>query len=65
MVFSDAPECSRKGQLIYYAGIGERLKLVCHINAYPKNNLFYEWNFKKSMDKQSLAKSEKTLRYVY
>ena len=39
----DVPECSRKGQLVYYAGIGESIRFVCHVNAYPKSNLSFNW----------------------
>lgn len=57
-VISDAPKCSRKGQLVYYAGIGESLKFVCHVNAYPKNKLSFQWTFMRSKDK-NIAESEK------
>ena len=46
----DVPECSRKGQLVYYAGIGESIKFVCHVNAYPKSNLSFNWTFTRSTE---------------
>ena len=46
----DVPECSRKGQLVYYAGIGESIKFVCHVNAYPESNLSFNWTFTRSTE---------------
>ena len=56
----DAPECSRKGQLVYYAGIGESIKFVCHVNAYPKSNLSFNWTFTRSTE-VAVTKSDQDL----
>ena len=56
----DVPECSRKGQLVYYAGIGESIKFVCHVNAYPKSNLSFNWTFTRSTE-VAVTKSDQDL----
>ena len=56
----DVPECSRKGQLVYYAGIGESIRFVCHVNAYPKSNLSFNWTFSRSTE-VTVTKSDQDL----
>ena len=58
----DVPACSRKGQLVYYAGIGESLKFVCHVNAYPKNNLSFKWTFTRSSENDAKTRNEPSSR---
>ena len=58
VVILDAPACSRKGQLVYYAGIGESLKFVCHVNAYPKNNLSFKWTLTRSNENDAKSGNE-------